>query len=153
MFHSKSLEKKTLRIWPHSLGNCLLLDPFPLEFLMRSVGGSINRILVWRITVSIFSWTYAGIHVIPPGVTASFSLNLFSTVYWFFHRCSHSTLGKTVLDWCYIIQKYNKPRNLNYIFLLWSLSNSTHGIILHKEELCYSISKLGNKITKVNKIK
>ena len=26
-------------------------------------------------------------------------------VYWFFHRCSHSTLDKTVLDWCYIIQK------------------------------------------------
>ena len=27
---SKSLEKKTLRILPHPLGNCLLLDPFPL---------------------------------------------------------------------------------------------------------------------------
>ena len=26
---SKSLEKKTLRIWPHPLGNCLLLDPLP----------------------------------------------------------------------------------------------------------------------------
>ena len=27
---SKSLEKKTLRIWPHPLGNCLLLDPLPI---------------------------------------------------------------------------------------------------------------------------
>ena len=53
--------------------------PFPLEFLMPSVGGSINRILVWRVTVSIFSWTYAGIHVIPPGVTASFSLNFLNS--------------------------------------------------------------------------
>ena len=26
---SKFLERKTLRIWPHPLGNCLLLDPLP----------------------------------------------------------------------------------------------------------------------------
>ena len=72
--------KKTLRIWPHSLGNCLLLDPLiPLEFLMPSVGGSINRILVWRVTVSIFLWTYPGIHVIATGVTASFSLNFLNS--------------------------------------------------------------------------
>ena len=29
IFVSKSLERKTLRIWPHPLGNCLLLDPLP----------------------------------------------------------------------------------------------------------------------------
>ena len=72
--------KKTLKIWPHPLGNCLLLDPFPLEFLMPSVGGSINRILVWRVTASIFSRTYAGIHVITSGVTASFSLNFLNSL-------------------------------------------------------------------------
>ena len=54
--------------------------PFPLEFLMPSVGGSINHILVWRVTISIFSWTNAGIHVIAPGVTASFSLNFLNSL-------------------------------------------------------------------------
>ena len=55
-----------------------------------------------------------------------------------------------------LIQKYNKPRNLNYIFLFWSLSNSTHGKIFscwsRKEDLHYSVSKHGNEITKVCKI-
>ena len=79
---SKSLEKKTLRIWPHPLEIASSWTPFPLEFLVPSVGGSINRILVWRATVSIFSWTYAGIqiiHVMAPGVTASFSLNFLNS--------------------------------------------------------------------------
>ena len=72
--------KKTLRIWPHSLGNCLLLDPLPTGISDALRGGKyINRILVWRVTVSIFSWTYAGIHVIATGVTASFSLNFLNS--------------------------------------------------------------------------
>ena len=77
---SKSLEKKTLRIWPQPLGNCLLLDPLPIGVSDTLHGGSITCILVWRVTVSIFSWTYAGIHVIAPGVTASFSLNFLNSL-------------------------------------------------------------------------
>ena len=36
---SKSLEKKTLRIWPHPLGNCLLLDPLPIGISDALRGG------------------------------------------------------------------------------------------------------------------
>ena len=77
---SKSLEKKSLRSDPTPLEIAFSWTPFPLEFLMPSVGGSINHILVWRVTVSIFSWTYAGIHVIAPGVTANFSLNFLNSL-------------------------------------------------------------------------
>ena len=77
---SNSPEKKTLRIWPQPLEIASSWTPFPLEFLMPSVGGRINCILVWRVTVSIFSWTYAGIHVIARGVTASFSLNFLNSL-------------------------------------------------------------------------
>ena len=73
--------KKTLRIWPHSLGNCLLLDPLPTGISDALRGGKlINHILVWRVTVSIFPWPYAGIHVIATGVTASFSLNFLKSL-------------------------------------------------------------------------
>ena len=51
-----------------------------------------------------------------------------------------------------IIQKYNKTRNLNYIFLFWTLSNYTHRKIwLCKEDFHYSVSKHSNEITKVRK--
>ena len=36
---SKSLEKKTLRICPHPLGNCLLLDPLPIGISDALRGG------------------------------------------------------------------------------------------------------------------
>ena len=39
-------------------------------------------------------------------------------VYWFFHRCSHSTLDKTVLDWCYIIQKIKQAKEPQLYFSL-----------------------------------
>ena len=54
-------------------------------------------------------------------------------------------------------QKYNKLRDLNYVFLFWTLSNSTHRKIFscwsRKEDLHDSVSKHGNEITKVCKIK
>ena len=85
---SNSPEKKTL-----SASNPTPLEiiasswtPFPLEFLMPSIGGgggggvSINHILKWRVRVSIVSRTHAGVHVIVPGsVTASFSLNVLNS--------------------------------------------------------------------------
>ena len=77
---SKSLEKRPWKSDPTPLEIASSWTPFPLEFLMPSVGGTINRILVWRVTASIFSWTYAGIHVITPGVTASFSLNFLNSL-------------------------------------------------------------------------
>ena len=77
---SKSLEKRPWKSDPTPLEIASSRTPFQLEFLMPSVGGSINRILVWRVTASIFSWTYAGIHVITPGVTASFSLNFLNSL-------------------------------------------------------------------------
>ena len=42
IFVSKSLEKKTLRIWPHPLGNCLLLDPLPIGIYDALHGGKYN---------------------------------------------------------------------------------------------------------------
>ena len=36
---SKSLKKKTLRIWPHPLGNCLLLDPLSIGTSDALCGG------------------------------------------------------------------------------------------------------------------
>ena len=75
------------------------------QFLMPSVGGSINHILVWRVTVSIFSWTYAGIHVMAPGVTASFSLNFLNSslllnVHIFFADTKHERHFKiTSVNW------------------------------------------------------
>ena len=72
---SKSLEKRPWQSNPTPLEIASSWTPFPLEFLMPSMEGRINRILVWRVTVSIFSWTYAGIHVIAPALAASLSLN------------------------------------------------------------------------------
>ena len=77
---SKSLEKKTLRIWPHPLGNCLLLDPLPIGISDALRGGKYKlHPGMEPVTVSIFSWTYAGIHVMAPGVTARFSLNFLNS--------------------------------------------------------------------------
>ena len=40
---SKSIEKKALRIWPHPLGNCLLLDPLPIGISDALCGGNYNK--------------------------------------------------------------------------------------------------------------
>ena len=39
IFVSKSLGKKTVRIWPHPPGNCLLLDPLPIGISDALRGG------------------------------------------------------------------------------------------------------------------
>ena len=63
---------------------------------------------------------------------------------------NNRTLDKAVLDWRFTIQKLNKPRNLDNIFVLQTILNSTHGIIFSCWS--YGISKLRNEITKVCKI-
>ena len=81
-------------------------------------------------------------------------------VYWFFHRCSTDSLVHwTKLFWIDVIlykKKTSQGTSLYYIFLFWSLSNSTHGKIFScwscREDLHYNVSKHSNEITKVCKI-
>ena len=80
---SKLLKKKTMGIYPHPLGNCLLLDPLPIGIsdAFRGRGGKYKQhpgmegdsfhFLMNLCTVCI--------HVIVPGVTASFSLNFLNS--------------------------------------------------------------------------
>ena len=47
-------------------------------------------------------------------------------VYWFFHRCSHSTLqDETVLDWCYII-KNKTSQGTSILFFSFELYQIPH---------------------------
>ena len=78
---SKSLDKKVLdNLTPPPWKLPPLGSPSNWNFWCPLSGGSINRILAWRVTVSIFSWTYAGILVMAPGVTASFSLTFLNSL-------------------------------------------------------------------------
>ena len=79
---SKSLEKKTLRIWPHPLGNCLLLDPLPTgisdTFCGRkykphpSMEGNNFHFLMNQCRYTCNSS--------DPGITASFCLNFLNSL-------------------------------------------------------------------------
>ena len=73
--------KKTLRIWPHSLGNCLLLDPLPTGISDALRGGKYkphpgveDNSFHFLMNLCRYACNIA------PGVTASFSLNFLNSL-------------------------------------------------------------------------
>ena len=78
---SKSIEKKALRIWPHPLGNCLLLDPLPIGISDALRGGKYkphpgveDNSFHFLMNLCRYACNIA------PGVTASFSLNFLNSL-------------------------------------------------------------------------
>ena len=69
---------------------------------------------------------------------------------------NNRTLDKPVLDWHFIIQSKTSQGTSIIFFLFWTLPNPTHEKIYSclsgKEDLRYSVTKVGNEITKVRKI-
>ena len=77
---SKSLEKKTLRICPHPLGNCLLLDPLPIGISDALRGGKYkphpgveDNSFHFLMNLCRYACNMA------PGVAARFSLNFLNS--------------------------------------------------------------------------
>ena len=73
--------KKTLRIWPHSLGNCLLLDPLPTGISDALRGGKYkphpgveDNSFHFLMNLCRYACNIA------PRVTASFSLNFLNSL-------------------------------------------------------------------------
>ena len=79
---SKSLEKKTLRIWPHPLGNCLLLNPLPTGISDAFCGGKYKphpgmEGNSFHFLMNLCRYTCNSSS--SPGVTASFYLNFLNS--------------------------------------------------------------------------
>ena len=69
---------------------------------------------------------------------------------------NNRTLDKTVLDWHFIIQSKTSQGTSIIFFLFWTLPNPTdekiYSCLSGKEDLRYSVTKVGNEITTVRKI-
>ena len=63
-------------------------------------------------------------------------------VYWFFHRCSHSTLDKTVLNWCYYtkIKQAKEPQYYIFPFELYQIPHmGKYSHVDHARRTCITV--------------